>query len=146
MELVIKSFEELTNREVHEIMRVRCAVFVVEQNCPYQDVDDADLDALHVFLREGDEIMAYLRIFEKDEDTARIGKVLTMKRKAGYGAVLLKAGIAAVRERTDKKEIYIEAQCHAIGFYEREGFVVCSEEFEEDGIPHVQMRLKVHSS
>jgi len=143
MELVIKSFEELTNREVHEIMRVRCAVFVVEQNCPYQDVDDADLDALHVFLRSGDEIMAYLRIFEWDEISARIGKVLTMKRGEGLGAVLLKAGINAVKERTDKKEIYIEAQCHAIGFYEREGFAVCSEEFEEDGIAHVQMRLRL---
>ena len=143
MELAIKTFEELTGREVHEIMRVRCAVFVVEQNCPYQDVDFTDLDAFHVFLREGDEIMAYLRVFEKDENTARIGKVLTMKRSAGLGAVLLKAGIDAVKERTDKKEIYIEAQCHAIGFYEREGFVVCSDEFEEDGIPHVQMRLKL---
>ena len=143
MELVIKTFEELTAREVHEILRVRCAVFIVEQNCPYQDVDHTDLDAFHVFLREGSEIMAYLRVFEKDENTARIGKVLTMKRGAGLGAELLRAGIELVGQRTGKKEIYIEAQCHAIGFYEREGFVVCSEEFEEDGIPHVQMRLKL---
>lgn len=143
MELIVKSFEELTNREVHEIMRVRCAVFVVEQNCPYQDVDSADLDALHVFLRRGDEIMAYLRIFEKDRDTARIGKVLTMERGRGLGARLLRAGIDTVRERTQKKQIYIEAQSYAIGFYEREGFYVCSEEFLEDGIPHVKMLLKL---
>jgi len=143
MELIIKSFAELSAREVHEMLRVRCAVFIVEQNCPYQDVDSADFDALHVFLREGDEMYAYLRIFEKDKDTARIGKVLTTRRGEGLGGRLLKAGIEAVRQRTDKKEIYIEAQTHAIGFYEREGFVICSEEFPEDGIPHVQMRLKL---
>ena len=143
MELEIKTFDELSGREVHEIMRVRCAVFVVEQNCPYQDVDSADFDALHVFLREGEEICAYLRIFEKEENTARIGKVLTMRRGEGLGGRLLSAGIEAVRKRTDKKEIYIEAQTHAIGFYAREGFIICSEEFLEDGIPHVQMRRKV---
>lgn len=143
MELEIKTFDELSSRQVHEIMRVRCAVFIVEQNCPYQDVDSADLEAIHVFLREGEEICAYLRIFEKDENTARIGKVLTVRRGEGLGARLLSAGIEAVRERTDKSEIYIEAQTHAIGFYEREGFKICSEEFLEDGIPHVQMRRKV---
>jgi len=143
MELSVKTFDELTARQVYEIMRVRCAVFVVEQNCPYQDVDEADLEALHVFYHEDGEILAYLRIFEKDENTARIGKVLTMRRGEGLGALLLKAGIRAVKEHTDKKEIYIEAQSYAVGFYEREGFACCSEEFLEDGIPHIQMRLKL---
>ena len=143
MKRVVKNFEQLTGSELYEVLKIRCAVFVVEQNCAYQDLDGLDYEAYHVFLEENGQIKAYLRVFSKDERTAHIGRVLTMERKRGFGAEVLKEGIRVARERMKKASIYLEAQTYATGFYEREGFVVVSEEFLEDGIPHVKMRLEL---
>jgi len=142
MELMIKSFDQLTTTELYEILKVRTAVFVVEQNCPYQDIDGADLDALHVFLQDKTGIKAYLRVFSEDARTAHIGRVLTTQRGSGHGGEILKAGICAAREQLRKDAIYLEAQTYAKGFYEREGFRVIGDEFLEDGIPHVPMLLE----
>lgn len=142
MELVVKTFDELNTRELYEILRVRAAVFVVEQECAYQDVDGIDHKAVHAFLRDEGGIQAYLRVFEKDARTAQMGRMLTVKRGAGLGGRLLKEGIRVARDVLKKDILYIEAQCYATGFYEREGFRITSEEFLEDGIPHVQMELE----
>lgn len=142
MELVVKTFDELNTRELYEILRVRAAVFVVEQECAYQDVDGIDPKAVHAFLRDEGGIHAYLRVFEKDARTAQMGRMLTVKRGAGLGGRLLKEGIRVARDVLKKDVLYIEAQCYATGFYEREGFRVTSEEFLEDGIPHVKMELE----
>ena len=139
MNLHIKTFEQLSRRELYEILKARSAVFVVEQTCPYQDIDGGDYDSLHVYLEENGEILAYLRCYVQDEETARIGRVLTLARGQGYGIPLMEAGISAVKEHYSAKSIYIEAQCYAIGFYEKAGFRVVSEEFLEDNIPHVKM-------
>lgn len=142
MELVVKTFDELNTRELYEILRVRAAVFVVEQECAYQDVDGIDTKAVHAFLRDEDGVQAYLRVFEKDKRTAQMGRMLTVERGAGLGGQLLKEGIRIARDVLKKDVLYIEAQTYAIGFYQREGFQVTSEEFLEDGIPHVQMELE----
>jgi len=139
MELVVKTFEELTRDELYEILKVRSAVFVVEQNCPYQDIDGVDRQALHVFLRQNDRILSYLRVFDRDKQTAQIGRVLTVERGKGFGKTVFRAGLQAAEVRMKKKAVYLEAQTYAIGFYEKEGFRVTSEEFLEDGIPHVKM-------
>lgn len=143
MELIIKAFEELSAGELYEILKARTAVFVVEQTCPYQDIDGLDPHAFHVWVEENGELKAYLRVLSKDADTAHIGRVLTTERGRGYGARVLKAGIAVARERLKKSAVYIEAQSYATGFYAREGFRVISDEFLEDGIPHVKMLLKL---
>ena len=142
MELVVKTFDELNTRELYEILRVRAAVFVVEQECAYQDVDGIDPKAVHAFLRDEGGIQAYLRVFEKDGRSAQMGRMLTVQRGAGLGGWLLKEGIRIARDVLKKDILYIEAQCYATGFYEREGFRITSEEFLEDGIPHVQMELE----
>lgn len=142
MELVVKTFAELNTHELYEILRVRAAIFVVEQDCVYQDLDGIDQRAVHAFLRDETGIQAYLRVFEKDSRTAQMGRMLTVERSAGLGGQLLKEGIRIAREVLKKGVLYIEAQSYAIGFYEREGFRVTSEEFLEDGIPHVQMMLE----
>ena len=143
MELVIKTFEELNTHELYEILRVRAAVFVVEQNCVYQDLDGVDTKAIHAFLEDERGIQAYLRVFEKDACTAQLGRMLTMERGRGLGAQLLKEGIRVARNVLKKDVLYIEAQCYATGVYAREGFRVTSEEFLEDGIPHVEMELEL---
>ena len=90
MELVYKSFDELTNKELYEILKIRSSVFVVEQNCVYQDIDGIDLDSMHFFLKEDEKIYAYLRSFIKEEGVIQIGRVLTTKRREGLGQRLLK--------------------------------------------------------
>lgn len=82
-----------------------------------------------------------MRAFRKDGETVQLGRVLTTEHGKGLGGKLLKNAIEIVTEKLRPKKIYIEAQTYAIGFYEREGFVVCSDEFLEDGIPHVKMEL-----
>ena len=143
MELVIKNFDRLTSREVYEILKIRTAVFVVEQNCPYQEVDGTDYDSLHVWLKENDEIVAYLRIFEKDSEngTVQIGRVLSKRRGEGLGAKVMGYGIEAAQLEMGAKAIFIEAQTYALDFYKKFGFEPCGEEFLEDGIPHTPMTL-----
>lgn len=143
MELKAKFFDELTNRELYEILRVRAQIFVVEQNCIYQDMDGIDYNSLHIFIEENGSVVAYLRAYrEKDEpDTVHIGRVLTLEHGKGLGGKLLKESIKIIKEKFFPSRLYIEAQCHAIGFYEREGFKVCSEEFLDAGIPHKSMEL-----
>ena len=141
MDLVSKYFTDLTTRELYEILKARSAVFVVEQNCVYQDIDGMDPESLHVFFEDDGRIAAYLRAFVKEPGVVQMGRVLTVDRRVGLGGKLLKAGIEEIRERFHPQKIYIEAQSYAIGFYAREGFRVTSEEFLEDGIPHVKMEL-----
>ena len=144
MNLVIKSFEELTKRELYEILRVRSEVFVVEQECVYQDLDGLDYDSIHVFYEEDGKVQACLRVFmrEKQEKLVQIGRVLTYKRGVGLGLELLLKGIEVAKIYFQAKKLYLEAQVYAIGFYEKAGFKVVSEEFLEDGIPHVCMELE----
>lgn len=139
MELKTKTFDRLSTGELYDILAARCAVFIVEQNCPYQDIDGTDRDAVHIWLEDEGKIKAYLRVFEKDAATAQIGRVITLDRGKGFGRTVLKEGITACRETLGKSRIYLEAQCYATGFYEKEGFVCFGEEFLEDDIPHIRM-------
>lgn len=145
MKIQVKKFNELTTAELYEILKARAEVFVVEQNCVYQDLDSIDQKSIHVWLENGSgKVLAYLRTFEKADElgTAQIGRVLTTERGQGLGSLILKEGMKAAVGELGAKEIYLEAQVYAIGFYEKEGFKVTSGEFLEDGIPHVQMRWR----
>jgi len=142
MNLIVKTFEELSTRELYEILKSRAEIFVVEQNCVYQDIDGIDLRSLHVFYQdETGRVVAYLRLFQKanSADTVQMSRVLTLEHGVGLGGKILHEGISVAVAKMSAKKIFIEAQTYAIKFYEREGFKVCSEEFLEDGIPHVQM-------
>ncbi len=144
MKLVSKFFHELTTTELYEILKARAEVFVVEQTCIYQDLDDMDYDALHVFFEEEGKIQAYLRAYPKPEDgLVRMGRVLTIARGTGLGGKLLNEGLGLIVQKLNPKEIDIHAQSYAVGFYERAGFQVCSDEFMEDGIPHIKMILRL---
>ena len=143
MAVYSKVFSELTTKELYEILKARAAIFVVEQNCVYQDLDDRDYDSLHVFFEEDGKVTAYLRAFSKGNGVVQMGRVLTVQHGTGLGKKILKEWIKNIRERMSPKQIYIQAQCYAIGYYEQEGFHVCSDEFLEDGIPHVQMILEL---
>ena len=139
----VKTFDELSAREIYEILKARAAVFVVEQNIVYQDMDDKDYDSLHVFCEEDGNVTAYLRAFKVETDVVRMGRVLTLQHGQGLGSRLLEYSLKEIRSRFAPKRIVIDSQCHAIGFYEKAGFKVCSEEFLEEGIMHVKMELEM---
>ncbi len=143
MELKIKYFNELTTNELYEILKARAEVFVVEQHCAYQDVDNKDYECLHVFYEQEGKVLAYLRAYriQDDKNSIQIGRVLTLERGTGLGRKILVEAIREICTIINPKRLCMEAQTYAVGFYEKEGFKVCSEEFLEDGIPHVEMEL-----
>ena len=141
MEIVVKHFLELELEELYEILKLRAEVFVVEQNCIYQDLDDVDKEAYHLYFKEKDKIVAYLRVIDKDKrlDEVSLGRVISAKRRCGLGTKLLKAGIEVAKQKFGAKKIKIGAQLYAKPFYEGAGFKQISNEYEEDGIPHIYM-------
>ena len=143
MKVVVKSFEELSTEELYTILKLRVSVFVVEQNCPYMELDDLDQGAIHVWLEEVGIIKAYLRVLDKgiESEYVSIGRVLAAERRKGFGTTILKAGIQVARERLGAEKIYLEAQTYARGLYEKQGFRQISGEFLLDGIPHIKMLL-----
>ena len=145
MELIVKHFSELNAEELFEIYKLRVSVFIVEQSCPYQDIDDADKSAYHVWLRDEDGIEAYARVLPAGVafPTAAIGRVIAVKRRCGLGTKIVTASIEAVRDKLGADKITIEAQAYARGLYENLGFRQTSEEFLEDGIPHIRMQLEL---
>lgn len=145
MELIVKHFSELSPEELYEIYRLRVSVFVVEQNCPYQEVDEADLVAYHLWLRDEQGIVAYARVLPAGVTfpTAAIGRVLALRRRQGLGSQIVAAAIRTARERLSADAITIEAQVYARSLYEKAGFRQTSEEFLEDGIPHIRMELRL---
>lgn len=145
MELKVKTFDQLSTKELYEILKARNEVFIVEQTCIYPDLDRIDYEALHLFFQEEEGISAYLRAFPKkgEEGTIQIGRVLTVNRGTGLGGRLLHESLAVLKEKYPVKRFFLEAQCYATGYYEREGFVITSEEYLEDGVPHVDMVLEL---
>lgn len=142
MELKVKHYTELTTDELYELLKARNIVFVEEQKCLYQDMDDKDKDAYHVWLEEGNRVVAYLRVLAPGVsfDDCSIGRVLTIKRRQGLGTELMKEGIRVAEEKFGAEHITIEAQLYVRDFYEKLGFVKCSEMFLDVGIPHIKMR------
>ncbi len=137
----VKPFGELSLDELYGILRLRADVFVVEQDCPYQDLDGNDRDAWHVFAMQGEETVACLRVFLRPNRTITLGRVVAMPRLRGTGLArkLVLKGLEVAREHFGTLPVIIHSQCYAIGFYRKCGFEVSSGEFAEDGIPHVEM-------
>ena len=136
-----KTFQELTTEELYELLRVRSEVFVVEQNCVYQDMDGDDQKAIHLWLTVEEKVVALARVCPADTHMKEIsiGRVITTERGKGYGKQMMLYAIDAAIEHFDAKLIDIEAQEYAKGFYESVGFRQSSEPFMLDGIPHIKM-------
>ncbi len=143
LSILIKTFEELTTAELYQILELRSEVFVVEQDCVYQDLDGKDQKALHVIGSIEGKLVAYTRIFKSNDyfKEASIGRVVVSptERKYGYGLEIVRAAILAVEAYYNEKRIRISAQKYLIRFYNNLGFKEVGEEYLEDGIPHLQM-------
>ena len=136
-----KTFQELTTDELYELLRVRSEVFVVEQNCVYQDMDGDDQKSIHMWLTVADKIVALARVCPAGTHMKEIsiGRVITTERGKGYGKLIMLRAIDAAIEHFGATLIDIEAQEYARGFYEGIGFKQSSDTFMLDGIPHIKM-------
>ncbi len=141
MNLTVKQFYELTIDELWQIYHIRAEVFVVEQNCVYQDIDRYDKEAYHLWLSDEDGMQAYARVLPAGTafEYAAIGRVISMKRRAGLGTKIVSEAIRTAQGKFGADRIVIEAQVYARELYEKLGFRQVSEEFLEDGIPHIKM-------
>ena len=139
-----KTFQQLTIDELYELLRVRSEVFVVEQNCVYQDLDGDDKEAIHLWLTVADNIVALARVCPAGTHMKEIsiGRVITTERGKGYGKKIMLRAIDAAIEHFGATIIGIEAQEYAKGFYESVGFKQLSDTFMLDGIPHIKMIWK----
>jgi ElaA protein len=140
VDIATVAFEELSNRDAYDAWRLRQDVFVVEQACPYPDLDGRDDEpgTRHVLLREGGPLLGYARVLD-DTDVWRIGRVLLTKEGRGRGLAdhLMNAALVV----TTGRDVVLDAQSPLAGWYATFGFEVDGPEFVEDGIPHLPMRL-----
>ncbi|MEO0901710.1 MAG: GNAT family N-acetyltransferase [Bacteroidota bacterium] len=146
MEIHIKTFEELTKAELYAILALRCEVFVVEQECAYQDLDYKDQKAIHVLGKKEGKVVAYTRMFKPGDyfENTSIGRVVVSQnaRQYGYGKDIMLASLKEIEENFPKGTIELSAQTYLTKFYRDLGFVEQGEGYLEDGIPHVRMVKK----
>jgi len=143
MEYFVKKFSELTTTELYKILQLRSEVFVVEQDCIYQDLDFKDQKSLHILGVKDNSIVAYTRIFKPGDyfDNASIGRVVvaSLERKNNYGHEVMKASIQAIKDYFKVDKITISAQVYLKKFYESHQFKQVGVSYLEDGIPHIEM-------
>ena len=146
IDFTVKTFYELEATEIYEMLQLRSEVFVVEQDCVYQDVDNKDQKAFHVLGYKKGALVAYSRIFDTGDyfDLPSIGRIVVKEeeRKFKYGHQLVATSIDFILKNFKEKDILISAQKYLIKFYNSHGFEQQGEEYLEDGIPHVQMLRK----
>lgn len=146
MKFVVKAYKDLSVDELYEALKLRNAVFVVEQKCLYQDMDDKDKKAYHVLGYAGNELKAYARILPQgiSYKEASIGRVITSLdyRGNGAGKELMKEAIKQTLTLFNTNEIVISAQYYLLKFYRDLGFVEEGDIYPEDDIPHIQMRFR----
>lgn len=146
MTIEIKAFNELNLNSLYEVLQLRAEVFVVEQNCPYQDVDGKDQKAMHILGYHKEQLVAYTRVFEPGYyfDNASIGRVVVKEnvRQYGFGKDIMKASIAFIEDTLDLSTIELSAQTYLKKFYNDLGFQEIGEGYLEDDIPHIRMLKK----
>ncbi|AUC82994.1 GNAT family N-acetyltransferase [Lacinutrix sp. Bg11-31] len=146
LEIKVKSFQELTTTELYNLLQLRSEVFVVEQDCVYQDIDNKDQKALHVIGLKNKKIVAYTRLFKPGDyfNLSSIGRVVVDKneRQHKYGYDIMEASIKSIKDHYNTTEIKISAQCYLKRFYNNLNFFEIGEEYLEDGIPHIGMLYK----
>jgi ElaA protein len=143
LEITIKTFQELTTKELYHLIQLRIDVFCVEQNCVYQDLDGKDEKAIHIIGKKNNKIIAYTRVFKAGDyfKESSIGRVVVRKdeRQHKYGYDIMKASIQAVKEYFNETTIKLSAQTYLRKFYNNLGFKEIGQEYLEDGIPHIVM-------
>ena len=143
LEIVVKTYNELQIDELYSLLQLRSEVFVVEQDCVYQDIDGKDPKALHVLGYKNDKLVAYTRVFAPGDyfEEASIGRVVVKasERQHKFGYAIMNASIEAIENHYKESTIKVSAQTYLKQFYNTLGFYDVGEEYLEDGIPHIAM-------
>jgi len=148
MDFIVKTFDQLTTHELHDILQLRCDVLVVERNCVFHELDGKDPKSLHVFSELDGELATYARILPpglKYEQESAIGRVVVRKALRGQrlGEKLITASVEASKAKWPNVNIKLSAQAHLQHFYNLNGFQAISEEYLEENLPHIAMELEV---
>ena len=135
-------FDELSPRQLHDILKLRADVFVTEQACAFSDIDGRDPRAVHALATRHGDLVATARLLGEPAGPVRIGRFVTSPdaRGRGLGAALMRDALAEIGRRWGEVPVILGAQTRVRDFYARFGFVACSDVYDEDGIPHVEMR------
>ncbi len=143
LNIKIKRFSDLSIQELYDILQLRSEVFVVEQDCVYQDIDGKDQKALHILGYKNNIFVAYTRVFKPNDyfNEASIGRVVVQEseRKHKFGNAIMKASVEAIKKHFNETTIRISAQTYLKNFYNNLEFYEVGEEYLEDGIPHINM-------
>lgn len=143
LNISVKAFDELNTTELYDLLQLRTEIFVVEQDCVYQDLDGKDQKALHIIGTKDGKTVAYTRVFKAGDYLAQasIGRVVVAagERQYGYGREIMNASIKAVEEQFHETSIALSAQTYLKRFYNSLGFIEKGGEYLEDGIPHIMM-------
>ena len=143
-----KTFSELETEELYQILRLRSEVFVLEQDCIYQDIDNKDQNAIHLYYVDNDEIVAYTRIFKAGHyyENPSIGRVVVSKKERGkdLGKKIMIDSIEYIKQNIKGEKIELSAQKYLDKFYRDLGFYKIGEDYLEDGIPHQRMIKKIN--
>jgi len=143
LKIVTKTFNDLSTQELYDVLQLRSEVFVVEQDCVYQDIDNKDQKALHIIGIKNKKVIAYTRVFKPGDYFiyASIGRVVVAKnqREHNYGYDIMIASIQAIQIHFNESTIKISAQTYLKRFYNNLEFFEVGEEYLEDGIPHTAM-------
>ena len=145
MKTDIKHWNNLTKDELYALLQLRTEVFVVEQNCPYQECDGVDKVAYHLLMWQGDILIGTARIIPKPNNKVALGRIVIKKEKRveGHGKQLMKTSIDFIKSKLEPSLIYMSAQTYLIGFYASFGFKIVGKEYLEDDIPHIRMELEL---
>jgi ElaA protein len=145
MDVQIKAYEELSLDELYDLLALRTRIFVVEQNCPYQELDGKDKFAVHLLLLNKEELIGTLRILppKKAHDSIHIGRVVVSSEKRGknLGQKIMNEALKYIHSNWGEIHIIISAQSHLQTFYEKLGFISVNNHYLEDGIPHLEMHF-----
>ncbi len=141
--IITKKFSELDTEDLYQILRIRSEVFVVEQDCVYQDIDNKDQNAIHLYYKENDQIVAYTRIFKAGDyyENPCIGRVVVSKKNRGndLGKKIMIDSMEYIKQNIKGEKIELSAQKYLDKFYKDLGFYKIGEDYLEDGIPHQRM-------
>ncbi len=140
-QFIIKKYPDLTLNELYMILRLRSEVFIVEQDCVYQDIDNLDQDAIHVWMTVDGKVVAYCRVLKANTylDEVAVGRVISLERGKGYGLDIFRKGVEVAQSEFGAVRIKIRAQQQAEKFYEKADFHRIAEPFMYEGLMHVDM-------
>ncbi len=143
MKVEWKRFDALTPDELYALLQLRIDVFMIEQDCLYQELDGKDSESIHLLLSDNQQLLGYARVlFDSEKNALSFGRIVNRKnlRGQGLGKLMMEAIMSYLKEHHNHTPVVISAQCYLKSFYENYGFITEGDSYLEDGLPHIKMK------